>query len=920
MFQRQRKNQDQVGNNDETATSSFSNLTNNNLNSSHSHNGSSQNHNGHSNNHYHSNNGNSNNLVRNNISENKNGKHYTMEEVFQVWYDNKDKILNSEIKSNGNENYKWPKPEPIYHLTLQEQNHKDEVSHIFNAQDLQQPTEPVTKNDLGSNGSQVTEEKDDPSSLADKLTGSFGKINLGSGANENLNSFTTPSNVNSDLNRTSSFQSSFGTANSSISKEAQPTLSPPVNLIAPDKLQWLYVDPSGNEQGPFNGDMMQEWFTGGYLDLELRIRRQDEKEFKTLKSLCEAVQNYIQPFKVPLPDLSSQKPLNDFGLSNTSTNQSFGFDNGNSMRLPSLNLSSSMFANEFVNSPINDAFNPNFNQTINNLNNGFPNGSNFAGIENFNQPSQSSNVNDSFNQNFNLPSMPTLLQQQIQQQQKPLLSRQGSGWGIDTSSPLNQQMSGPASASASGVNSFMNNQQVNQPAPISPWVNGVMGQSVSRINSPFISSTNVNQSFGSNVNVAESRHDSLNDNDEDDQSNAVMNSVVTDVLQDDLDNVKSITEQQKSQPHNQSQQTQQTKPNTTELSNQAPQSNLPQQTEVEEEITAPPTRSVDLKPSKPEALAPWATKSKPEEVKKPSLSLKEIQKNEAEKLSQQKKIQEKIKLEQTSKEWAATAAAEKAAAEQEKKQKAQLPPTWGNTNEKSIPVKSLAEIQKEEAELAKAKNAAALAAAASAASNGTSGLGGLTGYGNSISFASALANSVPKEEPTAWTTVASKKQSLPKKPTNISTSNIPSTKITPQLLRSVSASKPTTASINLQAIREDFLIWARSQMTNLYPSVSKNDLLEMFITLPSNSNDTQQLISETIYSSSATMDGRRFAQEFVKRKSKVDHQLGGEAAKDLSSWSSAIISSADKVQTVDEDGWSTSVKQKKKNTTPASKR
>lgn len=51
----------------------------------------------------------------------------------------------------------------------------------------------------------------------------------------------------------------------------------------------------------------------------------------------------------------------------------------------------------------------------------------------------------------------------------------------------------------------------------------------------------------------------------------------------------------------------------------------------------------------------------------------------------------------------------------------------------------------------------------------------------------------------------------------------------------------------------------------------------------------------------------------LSRENKVDHTLGGEAAKDFTSWSAAIISSADKVQVVDEDGWSTSVKPKKKN-------
>ena len=96
------------------------------------------------------------------------------------------------------------------------------------------------------------------------------------------------------------------------------------------------------------------------------------------------------------------------------------------------------------------------------------------------------------------------------------------------------------------------------------------------------------------------------------------------------------------------------------------------------------------------------------------------------------------------------------------------------------------------------------------------------------------------------------------------TTTIPTSvsKTTPQLLRSVSANKQTVSAVNAQAIREDFLVWARSSMTSLYPTVSKDDLLEIFITLPPNSADSSSLIAETIYSSSATMDGRRFAQEF----------------------------------------------------------
>ena len=60
------------------------------------------------------------------------------------------------------------------------------------------------------------------------------------------------------------------------------------------------------------------------------------------------------------------------------------------------------------------------------------------------------------------------------------------------------------------------------------------------------------------------------------------------------------------------------------------------------------------------------------------------------------------------------------------------------------------------------------------------------------------------------------------------TTTIPTSvsKTTPQLLRSVSANKQTVSAVNAQAIREDFLVWARSSMTSLYPTVSKDDLLK----------------------------------------------------------------------------------------------
>ncbi|KAI5970335.1 SMY2 [Candida margitis] len=908
MFSRSRRTLDHSANeNFDDSTSSYAGSNSNSNSGKHHFNGYNNNSfNAHSNSNYHNHYGNGSSIK--NVQENKNGKPYSMDEVFQVWYDNQDKIMNSEVKTDGNENYKVSKPELIYHLTLQEQYQKNNPNSGVQSQGDARQENLVSQD--GKEGNFSTKGNAERFS-GDNISESLNKLNLSDEKTGQIPLSTNPLS----FERTPSFHGSFGNSNSvssTFSTELPPGLSQPKALVSSDKLEWLYIDPSGNEQGPFNGDMMQEWFTGGYLDLDLRIRRKEEQEFKTLKSLCDAVQNYIQPFKVPLPDLTKKEQ--DFGLGNRQSLH-------NSIRLPSSTLPQSMFAGDFINSPANETFSANLNSPMTNLSNintGFPSGPGFTGIDNFNPSAATSATHDSFDQNFNLPSMPSLLQQQIQHQQKPLLSRNNSNWAVDTGSPLVGQVSGPASATGSSAGNFIGglnnhgaigNPQMSQPAPVSPWISSAnLGQSVSRINSPFTPGASTNHNVGGYPDV---RHDSLSGKEEDANESLVMNSVVTDILQDDNEPAGTSFAETKEEVTP-------TPPKKTAGEIKKKDEPEVKVAEAEEEITVPPTRTVDLKPAKPQALAPWASKTKTDDAKQPNLSLKEIQKVESEKSEQQKKLQSKLKAEQAQKAWAANAASEKAAAIEQENKKTQLPPTWGAASDSTPVVKSLAEIQKEEAELAKAKAKAAAVAAATATAHAQSApLSASTSTGTSfspnLSFANALAHAVPKEETTAWTTVASAKKTPLKTATVSSTSTgVPASKLTPQLLRNVSAAKTSTSSVNLQAVREDFLVWARSQMTNLYPSVSKNDLLEMFITLPHNSPDTQQLISETIYASSTTMDGRRFAQEFAKRKGKVEQTLGREAAKDYTSWSSAIISSADKVQTVDEDGWSTSVKTKKK--------
>lgn len=845
--------------------------------------------------------------INSTIPPNKGGKCYTMNEVFQVWYDNKEQILNpvKELPVNQNENYKLSRPNQIYHL------------------DLQLDASSTSLGNGQSYDSSINTSMHNLSESVDQLT--LKNVQVG-------DELSLSNDLNSDQLNNQNGNVPLSAAHSASSGGPPPGLSHPVSfqdstipLLSSDRIEWYYIDPLGTEQGPFNGDMMQEWLTGGYLDLELRIRRKEEFSFKPLKELCESVQNYIQPFKVPLPDLSVQVPqeqppqhfIPPFGQSHLQQlplqqQQQQGqfhqfLSNGPghlgaaNMRMnPSLNSQSNLFGNDFINP---DPFSPSPLAT------GFQNPVNSGSQFNIDPIHQNLGFNSPLHNHIN--TMPSLLQHQIQQQHpQPTLSRNNSGWGnLDAASGL---IGNSNPGTPSSVNPVMAS-QIPQPAPMSPWISGV--QSQSRVSSPFIPTNDKDLSTPYSSKTTSANHDNVLDD--------IHSSVVTDILGENSE-VFKVNSQEKakiSEPESQvsreaqvSRESQvsaellqsvqkqpQAQPAKQAAQHAAEQAKEAEALQTEQEsapVTAPKAVPVQ------QTLAPWASAQTTQNntTQKPSLTLKEIQALEAEKLEKQKQLQSQLRSEQ--------AAAKSWAIADEPEEKPALPATsgWATNNKPAVAQKSLAEIQKEEAEAASAKAKAAKSAAiAATASTATPFAAGPIPASYGSSFANTLANSVPKDD--AWTTVAAKKPAVKKPVAQSITNSASASRANPQLLRSVSAARPTAPSVNYTALREDFLIWARSSMTNLYPTVSKDDLLDIFITLPASSPDSPQLIAETIYSSSATMDGRRFAQEFLKRRQKVDQQINST---DDIAWTSAIISSANKVQTVDEDGWSTNVKSKKK--------
>ncbi|CAI4053245.1 hypothetical protein SKDZ_16G1690 [Saccharomyces kudriavzevii ZP591] len=109
-----------------------------------------------------------------------------------------------------------------------------------------------------------------------------------------------------------------------------------------------------------------------------------------------------------------------------------------------------------------------------------------------------------------------------------------------------------------------------------------------------------------------------------------------------------------------------------------------------------------------------------------------------------------------------------------------------------------------------------------------------------------------------------------------------STSIPTLKARQVKASRvpayPGNASVSK---RQEFLKWCRSQL-KLNSSAQPDNVLEMLLSLPPGS-ESKEIIADTIYSYSSTMDGRRFAADFINKRLKCEEQIS-----DPLSWSEVL--------------------------------
>uniref|UniRef100_A0A093VH25 GYF domain-containing protein mpd2 n=1 Tax=Talaromyces marneffei PM1 TaxID=1077442 RepID=A0A093VH25_TALMA len=277
------------------------------------------------------------------------------------------------------------------------------------------------------------------------------------------------------------------------------------------------------------------------------------------------------------------------------------------------------------------------------------------------------------------------------------------------------------------------------------------------------------------------------------------------------------------------------------------------------------------------SIAPWA-KDSIEAPKGPSL--KEIQEAEARSAAQREEL-------------AAQARRAQLLAEQERLSQAQqatapgLPSTanwassvspvtpstassaWSKPAAKATgtPAKTLAQIQKEEeARKQKLAQVSAVQAAATTAASPVSGK-------RYADLASKVAASPTPAATGAWTTVGAGGKAKAPPATPVGPRSTSATLASPQVAkpRPVAPVRTTTIATtpvsNANRANEEFTKWAKVTLgKGLNNGINVDDFVQQLLFLPAEA----EIISDSVYANSQTLDGRRFAEEFIRRRKLAD--------------------------------------------------
>ncbi|KAH9850659.1 hypothetical protein C2E23DRAFT_929799 [Lenzites betulinus] len=200
-------------------------------------------------------------------------------------------------------------------------------------------------------------------------------------------------------------------------------------------------------------------------------------------------------------------------------------------------------------------------------------------------------------------------------------------------------------------------------------------------------------------------------------------------------------------------------------------------------------------------------------------------------------------------------------------------PVWTNATKPPAAKKTMKEIQEEEERRKKLAAAKEKETAASTARRG---------------YAETTTKPVAPQVGGAWTTVGSGgKTGVAAVAARPAATPVASTKSVPNVAavatpaaapRPAAAAAPRPAAVVLKAapVKEDvvapgpsldFLKWMSDSLKGLNSSINLEDLTSMLLSFPLDPDQsTVEIISDLIYASSTTLDGRRFAADFVSRR------------------------------------------------------
>ncbi|KAK9432838.1 hypothetical protein V1505DRAFT_383985 [Lipomyces doorenjongii] len=284
-------------------------------------------------------------------------------------------------------------------------------------------------------------------------------------------------------------------------------------------------------------------------------------------------------------------------------------------------------------------------------------------------------------------------------------------------------------------------------------------------------------------------------------------------------------------------------------------------------------------------IAPWAKSATEKKTK--TQSLKEIEEREARvKQLQEQRVQQQQQQQQQQQRLLQRKAAEidltngNVVTDDLSGNSGSIPPglprsaTWAKTVNVPSVKKTLAQIQKEEEDARQRK-----AATAVANSNATPGVMTAQGRkyaeimsskpGTPVSVSRTTTATVNSFSGGAWTTIGpgGKKAGTATSATTAPMTTIRRTVSTP--VNTATASRKTGV-VKPSVSADEFFKWCRSTLQGVNSGVNAEELLTMLLSLPLAAPETVEIIADTVYANSTTMDGRRFAEEFIKRRKAVE--------------------------------------------------